>query len=133
MKEYIFKFCRYSYFMQEDQTGAVFGEDRQVRLILEPVEYELQMSGAVLNKVSCKGYIIDITNTGAVRFCDYAGALLAEKAAVDKEFKEFRLQWKDSAPAVSFGYQETVDNYPNCDGEYDRWSTRWAEEYNAAL
>ena len=26
------------------------------------------------------------------------------------------------APSVRFPIKETVDHYPNCDGEYDRWS-----------
>ncbi len=133
MKEFVYRFFRYGYFLDGQKSSAPFGQETAALLVIEPQEYELKISGETLRKASCTGYRIEITNKGAARFCDYQNNLLAELAETQKEFREFDFQWSENRLRVCFGHMETVDNYPNCDGEYDRWSTRWVKEYEVAL
>lgn len=39
-----------------------------------------------------------------------------------RDFSEFYCKVKDGVISVKFPIQEVVDHYPNCDGEYDRYS-----------
>ena len=43
------------------------------------------------------------------------------------------LDWKQSEISVQFGSEQTIDNYPHCDGEHDRWSTKWVAEHEVKL
>lgn len=129
MKEYVFNFYRYGYFLENSNNSAPFGGEKEVKLVITPQEYELKISGEVLRKVSCKGYGIVITDRGAARFYDNQEHLLAELGETQNVFKEFKLEWKPDKILVYFGHIEEVDNYPNCDGESDRWSTSWEKEY----
>ncbi len=133
MKEFVYSFYRYGYFLENSKSNAAFDDEKTVKLIIKPTEYELKISDEVLKKASCKGYIIEITNKGAVRFCDVDNTLIAELNGADTEFKEFNFEWFEDKLRVCFGQTETVDNYPNCDGEYDRWSTTWVGGYEAVL
>lgn len=133
MKTYTFTFQRYSYFLSSGSDKAVFGGDTQVLLALEPAEYELKLSGEVLKKVSCPGYKIHITDRGGAQFLDQQEKPLAVFPETEKTFREFKLSWSDEAVQVIFGHTEEVDNYPNCDGEHDRYSTRWVAERTVSL
>ncbi len=133
MKELVFTFYRYGYFMNSLKATDAFRDESHLRLIIKPAEYELKVSGDVLTKASCKGYIIEISHKGEVCFYDYENKLLARSDETEKQFKEFGFQWSADVLTVSFGHEETVDNYPNCDGEYDRWSTEWVTDYQVEL
>ena len=121
MKEFVYKFYRYGYFLEDASSTAPFGEEKQLCLVIEPQEYELKLSGEVLRKASCPGYRIQITDCGAVRFCDYQNNLLAELEGTERQYPEFGFEWTSDALKVSFGHVETEDRYPDCDGESDRW------------
>lgn len=58
----------------------------------------------------------------------FAGAdgaeLKRDKAEADRFFLSIYCCVKDGAINVRFPITETIDHYPNCDGEYDRYSTR---------
>lgn len=129
MKEYIYSFKGGNYYPDTADSPAVFGEEERVRLIIEPCEYEIKLSGEILNKFSCKGYKAEISDKGAVNLYDYGNKLIASFDETGEKYREFRFEMKDGAFVISFGHTETVDNYPNCDGEYDRWSTRWIAEH----
>ncbi len=129
MKEYVFTFQRNNYYMSSLENTASFNGETQVRLIIEPHEYELKLSDEVLRSSSCKGYTIEISNKGGVCVFDEEGNLLVKSEETQNDFREFRFEWKQDFLTLRFGHKETVDNYPNCDGESDRWDTRWFTDY----
>lgn len=51
-------------------------------------------------------------------------AVSSGKAQSDRRFMFIYCSIKDNAISVRFPVTETVDHYPNCDGEYDRYSTK---------
>lgn len=104
-----------------------------MRLILQPHDFEIKVSGETLNKSSSKGYIVEISKKGAAHFYDYNQAPIDVLEGPDKTFAEFKVDWSKDSLKISFGHTETVDNYPHCDGEHDRWSTKWADEYTVVL
>jgi hypothetical protein len=61
---------------------------------------------------------------GNAIFSDLEGVeLYRDKAdGQGRYFSEFYCQVRDGAISVRFPIQEVVDHYPNCDGEYDRYS-----------
>ena len=129
MKEFVFCYYRNGYLMENTKNSAPFGGENTVKLIVTPQEYELKLSGEVLRKMSCKGYGIMITRQGAAKFYDAQERLLAEVGETQKDYREFQLEWQPDKLFVRFGHIEEVDNYPNCDGESDRWSTSWEKDY----
>lgn len=62
---------------------------------------------------------------GNAVFCSTDGAeIKREKAQADRFFLSIYCSVKDGAINVRFPITETVDHYPDCDGEYDRYSTK---------
>lgn len=133
MKTYTYTFQRYGYFLSSGSDKAAFGADSQVILTLEPADYELKVSGEILRKASCPGYKICISNRGGAQFLDWQEKPLAVCPETEKTFREFKLFWSEEKVQVVFGHTEEVDNYPNCDGEHDRYSTRWVAERTVSL
>ncbi|MBQ8796279.1 MAG: hypothetical protein IJZ54_07645 [Clostridia bacterium] len=64
--------------------------------------------------------------TGNAIFTDSEGKeILKDKAqGENKYFSKVFVSVKDSKICVRFPVTETIDHYPNCDGEYDRYSER---------
>ncbi len=65
---------------------------------------------------------------GKVSFYGKNGALLAQDTLPPMSggrelYKEVRFEKKDGKLILSFPDYEWIDNYPNCDGESDRWDT----------
>ncbi len=66
---------------------------------------------------------------GQVSFYNTSDDLLAqvEVPAVKNGkgvYEEVLCQVKDNLIEIQFPIYEWIDNYPHCDGEYDRWDTR---------
>jgi len=133
MKTYTYTFQRYGYFLSSGSDKVCFGEELRILLELEPVDYELKLSGRALNKAFCPGYKIAVSKQGGVELRDWQEKTLAVFPATEKTFRECKLVWKQENIQVIFGHTEEVDNYPNCDGESDRWSTVWVAEHTVAL
>lgn len=129
MKTYTYTFQRFGYFLSSGSDTGSFDQEDSVLLILEPVEYQLELSGDVLQKASCPGYQICISKKGGAQISDRQGATLAVFPETETCFRQFRLQWKEDTVQLLFGHTEQVDNYPNCDGESDRWTSRWITEH----
>ncbi len=127
MKEIVYDFDRRGGYLSDE--AAVFGEQTHLRLIIKPHEFELKLSGEVLRSSSCKGYIIETSSNAEVNFYDANAEFIAKSAGVDRSFSQVEFSMKENLLRLSFGRFVTVDNYPNCDGEYDRWSTEWSSEY----
>lgn len=128
MKEYLYQFDRYDYFLDSMKKGDGFGGEEKVCLILAPYDYELKLSGEILNKASGKGYRAEITKGGAVSLFEEEGTLLCQIGEGEGRYAEFRVEKKEKKILILFGHTETVDHYPNCDGESDRYSIKWIAE-----
>jgi hypothetical protein len=115
-----------------DQTPS-FGAEKHLKLIVKPHQFELKLSNEVLRSSKCDGYIIEVSHRGGVRFYDKENTLLTETAETENEFAQVGLSLKQDKLLLSFGQEETVDHYPNCDGEHDRYSTKWVSMYEVSL
>ncbi len=57
--------------------------------------------------------------------------ILKDKANGDKRyFSKIYVSVKGAEICVRFPITETIDHYPNCDGEYDRYSERIVDNIN---
>lgn len=67
---------------------------------------------------------LEAADDGKAIFFDAKGVeLYKEKAdGQGRCFFEFYCEVRDGIISVRFPIQEVVDHYPNCDGEYDRYS-----------
>lgn len=126
MKEIIYTFNNRGCYLPD--KSEAFEAENKIRLVIKPHEFELKVSDEVLRSTSCEGYVIEASRKGEVTFYDYSNNLLAKTEATQKEYSEFRLSWKQNSFCLSFGSLQTVDYYPNCDGESDRWGTEWVTE-----
>ena len=107
-------------------TEFFFNEEAKLCLVLKPgLIYRYRSSAGVLKEVICDGYRIEVSSNGQVCFHDYDGRLLACAEGTAGTFEAFCFNWADGLPSVELGAREEVDYYPNCDGEYDRWGSRW--------
>ena len=133
MKEWKYTFVRYDYFLDSMKKGASFDGEDAVCLLLLPYDYEMKLSDEVLNQSSCKGYRLKITNRGGVSISDWESKPLCEVSEGERTFSEFQIEKKGEILFVLFGHTETVDHYPNCDGEFDRYSTDWICDFKVAF
>lgn len=131
MKDIIYSFNNRGCYLS-DKT-AVFETETYLRLIIEPHNFELKVSEDVLRKSSCAGYIIEVSRKGEVHFCDYNENPVASSDETQKEFEQVKFLWKREQLCLEFGRIVTVDYYPNCDGEYDRWGKEWVTQHTVTL
>ena len=131
MKEIRYTYNTLGTYVTEGDTR--FGEDTHLTLVVEPHDFSLKLGGETLRATSCEGYRIVVSCHGETAFCAYDGTPIATTPATDGTYDGVRLCWTPAALTVEFGHTEEVDNYPNCDGESDRWSTRWVTEHTATL
>lgn len=62
---------------------------------------------------------------GNAIFCNTDGIeILRDKAQSDRYFSFIYCTVKDGTISVRFPVTETIDHYPNCDGEHDRYSVK---------
>ena len=66
---------------------------------------------------------------GSVKFFDLSEKLLSEINLPSVEsgkgvYEEVIIEVKENSIILKFPTYEWIDNYPHCDGEHDRWSTR---------
>lgn len=131
MKEVVYTFDSRGCYLPDKK--AAFENESHIRLVIKPHDFELKISDEILRSSSCKGYVIEVSRTGDTHFYDYENNLLVTASGTEKEFAEVRFSWQQDLLTLDFGHMETVDNYPNCDGEYDRWSEKWVPEYGVNL
>lgn len=63
-------------------------------------------------------------NGNAVLLSTDGVTLSTAKAESDRRFSEVYCLVKERTITLRFPIKETIDHYPNCDGEYDRYSER---------
>lgn len=73
--------------------------------------------------------IVNIDAKGNAEFFNLTGELLKsveiQKQTGGKEvYTEILCDVENSAIVLKFPIVEWIDNYPNCDGEYDRWDSK---------
>lgn len=123
MRQILYQFHRRGMYYTKDST--VFGEDKELTFLVEPHNFTLQLSGERLRQSSCSGYSVTVSHQGAVAIYDHNGALLASIDGTEQIYHQARLFWKQDQLRLEFGSLVTVDYYPNCDGESDRWGQEW--------
>ncbi len=74
-----------------------------------------------------KTVVLFEAKTGEVTFCDASSAkILSAKVALpgdgDEKFSEIKCIVEDGCIKLATPIYDYKDNYPNCDGEYDRWT-----------
>ncbi len=131
MREIVYGFNTLGGYQASGDTA--FGQDGPLKIMVEPHDFSIAVGGEVLRKSSCKGYEIRVSPKGEVIFRDREGKELCRVEEQDREYKEVRLLWKQGFVSLQFGKVEWIDNYPNCDGEHDRWDQRWRTEYEVTL
>lgn len=131
MRQILYKFHNSGMYVTEDDTA--FGRDAQLKLVVEPHDFSLTLGGEVLRSSSCGGYEIEVTREGAAAFYAADRTLVARTEKDEGSYWQVRLVWKQAYLQVQFGQIQTVDYYPNCDGEHDRWGTEWVTERSVTL
>lgn len=68
--------------------------------------------------------LLTVDTHGNAVFCRPDGTELhrAKADGRQRRFSSIYCSVTGGAPSVRFPIKETVDHYPDCDGEYDRWS-----------
>ena len=130
-KQIVYKYHSSGIYKTEDDTR--FSGDQTMKLIVEPHDFSLAVGGEVLRATSCPGYTVDVSQNGAAAFFDKENNLLAQADEVASTYPQVKLQRKQGLLTIEFGSIETVDHYPNCDGEHDRWSEKWVARRSVTL
>lgn len=123
MKEVLYKYNNSGAYFTDSNTS--FGDDAQMKLIIEPHEFSISVGGEVLRSTSFGGCTIIVSNSGEVVFYDNDNNILGKTDGCNELYKEVKFIWEQESISVLFGQTETVDYYPNCDGEYDRYGKEW--------
>ena len=131
MREILYKYNQRGVYETEDKT--TFDGDKQLKITVLPHEFELKISGEVLRKTSFEGCVAVVSNDGETVFYDMQNQIIATCEKDVKTYSEVRFFWKQDVITLEFGSVVTVDHYPNCDGESDRWGTSWEAERTVKL
>lgn len=129
MKEVVLSPSRQSYISE----NVSFDSESELRIRIEPHDFKLKVGEEVITDVSWDGYIIDVSSTGEVYFYDIENNLLASAEANGVVVDTVCVKLKAPILDVQFVELRTVDYYPHCDGEYDRWGKEWVAQYSVTL
>lgn len=122
-REILYKFNTLGTYETTDDTN--FKDESHLKLIIEPHDFSVAIGGEILRKFSCLRYSVLVSNKGQAVFYDSEDNILYTTQESDRDFVKVILKWSQDLITIQFGYICTVDNYPNCDGESDRWTTKW--------
>lgn len=131
MREVVYKYNSRGCYEAIDK--ADFGNDKQLKIVVEPHSFSIAVGGEILRSSEFEGCSALASRNGAVEFYNQSGEIIKQVAKGDGQYDAVRLEWDKGALALQFGHIETVDNYPNCDGEHDRWSTEWVIDRRVEL
>ena len=127
MREILFKFDRSGHYLTDDNTS--FNGESKLKCIVEPHDFSLEIGGEVIRESSFEGGYFIASNNGETLFYNNNDELIARANGCDGKFKRVEFVWKQNVLCVQYGHVETIDFYPNCDGESDRYADRWETEY----
>ncbi len=76
-----------------------------------------------------EGIVVGIESKGHIRFCDNKGKSLISfdvpaQTGGKEVYDEVLCAAEGGVISLHFPIVEWIDNYPNCDGEFDRWDTQ---------
>ncbi|MBP3692110.1 MAG: hypothetical protein J6I80_02560 [Clostridia bacterium] len=131
MREIIYKYNNQGIYHTEQDT--TFGNDEQLKLVIEPHEFSIAIGNEELRKTSFDGGELIVSCEGEVIFYDANGNVAAKAKKGKERYAAVRLLWKQDLLTVEFGSTQTVDHYPHCDGEHDRWSSKWIAEHTVKI
>ncbi len=131
MREIVYQYDRRGSYQTEADTA--FGEDTHLKLVAKPHEFTLTVQGETLRSTAFEGCSAVVSCNGEVTFFEADGCEIGKVHATEACFVRAILCWKEGMAAVQFGRTITVDHYPNCDGESDRWSEKWVVEREVTL
>lgn len=130
MKEVVYKYSNLGRYYTEDTTA--FDEEREMKFLVEPHDFGISIGGETLRKSSFEGCVILLSDEGEVSFFVNSREIgKAEKG--EGRYEEAIFLWNKESIEVQFGMTATVDNYPNCDGEFDRYTTQWLARRTVTL
>ncbi len=131
MREILYTFANRGAYVTGQDTA--FGEDTHLKLTVEPHDFSLSLGGETLRQSSFRGGSVIVSDTGEAVFYDAEGRKIARAEGGADSYKKVILIWKQDTLSLEFGCVVTVDNYPNCDGESDRWSEEWVAQRRITL
>lgn len=123
MREILYKYHNRGMYETEDNT--CFAGEIQVKIIAEPHDFSLKIGEDVLRSTAFGGCMAVVSDAGEVVFYDNKDNELGRAERSEESYEEVRFEWKENTVIIQFGRTVLVDNYPNCDGEYDRWDKRF--------
>ncbi len=82
--------------------------------------------------------IAAITSKGFIEFFDIYGKFLDSVEVPDEiggreVYEQVKCEIENNNIIIKFPIVEWIDNYPYCDGEYDRWDTRTIDHYTVTF
>lgn len=131
MREIIYKYDNRGLYQTDDNTS--FAGDSHIKIIVEPHDFSIAIGGEVLRSTSYDGGMVIVSCEGEVVFCDNEDNIIGRADKSEDCYAEVRLEWKQDFLSIQFGRIDTVDYYPNCDGEYDRWGKEWVTQRSVTL
>ncbi len=91
------------------------------------VEFEIDrsISDTITVLFEKENIVLTADSHGAATFARPDGTEIKKvKAEADRLFGSIYCSVKEGVITVTFPVTETIDHYPNCDGEYDRYSKK---------
>ncbi len=124
MREIVYKYETRGMYTTDSDTS--FNADKELKLIAKPHNFSMKIGEEVLRSTSFGGIVAVVSNDGAVVFYDNDNCEIAKVEKGDSVYKKVELKWNEEFVAIEFGSVVTVDYYPNCDGESDRYGEEWS-------
>lgn len=131
MREIIYKYNHLGSYQTEQDTN--FAGDAELQLTIEPHNFSITVGDEVLRQTSFDGCRIVVSHNGAATFYDNENRMIGQADKSETSYAAVQMTWQQDVLAVQFGRTETIDYYPNCDGEYDRWGKEWIVERTVTL
>lgn len=131
MREITYKYNSRGLYETEDNNA--FGNCEQIKIIMEAHDFSLKIGDEVLRASHACKYIIIASKNGETVFCDENGRELARSEKGEGTYKKVHLVFDSGVISIQYGFVDTVDYYPNCDGESDRWGYIWTPQHVVEL
>ena len=131
MREIVYSFSTLGAYHTTDNTS--FADDSKLRIIVEPHDFSISIGGEELRRSSFAGVSCVVSYDGEAVFYDIEESVIGRAEKTVKTYNRVRVEWKNGCISVQFGHVESVDYYPNCDGEHDRWGEKWITEHTVTL
>lgn len=109
------------------QMSDYFNDETHIRFVLTSRQSETESC------CNTSGYIIETSSNGEVSFYNSEGMLLAKADETQQNYEEVLIEMDRGCISVRFRCYRTIDYYPHCDGEHDRWGQKWVTLYRVCM